>query len=156
MLVNITLHDIYFHFTPSFNIFHVLKNSRYDKTFVKTKLDEFFIIKNARKVKKRRNEANQILPHIQSALKFTPVEVCGEAFDEHTQADWHCWMSHSRGSRRIKSERKLAEEHRYRANKWMTCYWKWQSRRIMLKLEQRLTKRFIWIYLRELERPISY
>lgn len=52
MLVNIILHDIYFHFTPSFNIFHVLKNSRYDKTFVKTKLDEFFIIKKARKIKK--------------------------------------------------------------------------------------------------------
>lgn len=52
MLVNITLHDIYFHFTPSFNIFHVLKNSRYDKTFVKTKLDEFFIIKKSRKIKK--------------------------------------------------------------------------------------------------------
>lgn len=47
----------------------------------------FFRIKQKARKTRRAYESNQIRPHIESALKSTPVEVCGEAFDEHAQAD---------------------------------------------------------------------
>lgn len=93
-------------FSPSFHIFDIFT---FEQTF-QNRLHAFFSVKQkARKNKKKEwVKSAYISGELWNAL---PVEVCGEAFDEHARADWHCRMSHSRGSRRMK--RKLAEgEHR--------------------------------------------
>lgn len=97
--------------------------------------DEFFIIrKKARKIKTKKRVKSNPPTYPERFEMHSCWSLWWGVWWTHS-ADWHCRMSQSWGSRRMKRESKLAEEHRYRANKRLKCYWKWQSGRMTLKLE---------------------